>query len=330
MRLHRHKPPSSRARQFYLGIDGGGSRTVARVSNAEGRNVARASGGPSNPVTLGVAGARRELLDVARLALGRAGRGKLKAVCIGVAGGDRPEVSRPLKAWARAYFPATAVCVTTDAAIALEAAFGDTPGVLVIAGTGSIACGRDSEGRMLRAGGWGATIDDAGSAFDVGREGVRAALRDLDGRGPKTRLGGSIARQLNLKNVLEIVGRRLSTAEFAALAPVVTRAAGQGDLVARGIIDDAGRELAGLALALIRQRRAAAAPLQVCCAGGLFRACLALRRSFMSYLRSQAPLAKVSMLRRDPVEGALTLARKAAAGSHRPGRAGAWADIIGN
>ncbi|HUI40334.1 MAG TPA: BadF/BadG/BcrA/BcrD ATPase family protein, partial [Terriglobia bacterium] len=191
--------------------------------------------------------------------------------------------------------------------------------VLVIAGTGSIACARDEQGRLIRAGGWGAAFDDAGSGFDVGRRAVRSALRALDGRGPETRLGAAIARGLKLKDFRKIIGRRLSPPEIASLAPVAIEAARRGDPVAQRIIEEAGRELAELAWALIRRSGPGAHSMPVVCAGGLFQASGALRRSFARHLRLHVPQALISMLSREPVEGALRLARNAAVERAHPG-----------
>ncbi|HUI43044.1 MAG TPA: hypothetical protein VL523_13860, partial [Terriglobia bacterium] len=122
MKAPSHKRRSPLPPALFLGIDCGGSHTVAQVSDSRGRRIGRASGGPSNPITMGLAPAEREILTAARRALAGAGRGVLKAVCLGVAGGDRPEVARPLEAWVRRRLPAQVHRVTTDAAVALEAA----------------------------------------------------------------------------------------------------------------------------------------------------------------------------------------------------------------
>ncbi|HEY6293109.1 MAG TPA: BadF/BadG/BcrA/BcrD ATPase family protein [Terriglobia bacterium] len=296
---------------LYLGVDGGGTRTTAWVADGRGRVLGRAVAGPSNPVKVGLPAAEREILAAARQASAKAGRSKLEAVCLGLAGGDRPEVARPLAAWLRKRLPARFHLVTTDAALALEAA-GRSPGVVVIAGTGSIACAHDAQGRMIRAGGWGSTFDDAGSGFDLGRQAVRAALRAFDGRGPRTRLGKAITGALGIGEITEIAGLGLATCEIAALAPPVVTAAGSGDVVARSILDGAGRDLAELALALVRRLGSGDEAIRVVCAGGLFQASTALRRSFARHLRGQVPRVRVSTLRHEPIEGALALARREA------------------
>lgn len=308
-----HAAPSQ---VLVLGIDGGGTRTTAWLSDGRRRVLGRGAAGPANPIVVGLAAARREILAAATRALDglRAPRrSRLSAVCLGLAGADRPEVSRPIMAWLRKRLPADSHLVTTDAVLALEIAVGAGPGIVVIAGTGSIACARDAQGQPLRAGGWGSVLDDAGSGYDLGRQAVRAALRALDGRGPKTSLGSAIARKLRLDGITEIVALRLEPPGMASLAPLVIKAASRGDAVARQLVDEAGKHLAELALALIHRIGLRRKRLPVVCAGGLFRSSPALRRSFAWHLHRLAPRVQIRLLRREPVAGAVTLALRKSA-----------------
>ncbi len=307
----------------YLGIDGGGTSTTAWVSDGRGRVLARAVVGPSNPLKVGYDAAQRELLRAAQRALRQArlvarpvapgpalkGAATLNAVCVGLAGVDRPPVQRRLFAWLRRSIPARFHLLTSDAAIALQTAIGNSPGIIVVSGTGSIAYGRSPLGSVLRSGGWGVPFDDAGSGYDLGRKAIVAALRHLDGRGPRTELGKRICKALRLRDITQVVLRSLTPHEIAALFPLVLEAARRGDAVAGELCDEAGRDLADLALALIKrlgwQRRA----IPVVCAGGVFRSSLRIRRSFARHLRRQWPRARLLVLRRPSVEGALALAR---------------------
>jgi len=317
---------------LFLGIDGGGSRTQACLSDERGRTLAKAVAGPSNPLKVGLEQAKKELLRAARAVLQRvstpAARGKpplvgaarghrrqkplLLAVCAGVAGVDRAAVSRPLLAWLRKAVPARHHLLATDAAIALHAALGTAAGMIVVSGTGSIAYARNHRGETLRAGGWGASFDDLGSGYDLGRKAIMAALCDFDGRGEHTVLTSRICRALKLSNITEIVLKKLDTQQVAAFFPLVAEAARQGDRVARRLCAQAGGDLAQLALALAR-RLGRRAMLPVVCAGGVFRSSPTLRRSFARYLHLRLPSARVRLLQREPVEGALVMARKLAA-----------------
>lgn len=309
-------------------MDGGGTRTTAWVANARGRIVGRSQAGPSNPLKVGFEASKREMLRAARLAmhearLGRqarraANRGRLprlvlEAVAVGLAGVDRPQVHRPLVAWLRRSVPARSHLLTSDAAIALEAAIGSSPGIIVISGTGSIGYGRDESGRTLRSGGWGSLFDDPGSGYDLGRRAVAAALRAADGRGPHTRLTAKICRALKLEEINRVVLRPLEPRQIAALFPLVLEAARERDRVALELCEDAGRELAGIAVALLERFGWLGRAVPVACAGGVFASSLRIRRNFARHLRRRAPKARVLALRRPAVEGAIALARGLAA-----------------
>lgn len=297
--------------KYFLGIDGGGTRTVAAVADERRRIVGRGVAGPSNPLKVGFPAAEREILLAARRALreAKAKPSDARAVCVGLAGVDRSPVHRRLLGWLRRSIPAKFHLLTSDAATALRAALGGSPGAVVISGTGSIAYGRDTRGRVLRSGGWGTVFDDAGSGYDLGRKAIAAALRDYDGRGPHTQLLAKIVKALRLPDITHVILRPLEPHEIAALFPLVLEAARRRDFVALELSDQAGRDLADLAAALVRrfgwQRRV----VPVVCAGGVLRSSPRVRRSFARHLRRLAPGARVLLLRRPPVEGALALAR---------------------
>ncbi len=300
-----------------LGMDGGGTRTTAWLADGHGRIVARAEAGPSNPLKVGSEAAERELLRASRLAMRRARleRGHvLDAVCVGLAGVDRPQLRRPLLDWLRRSVPAHFHLLTSDAAIALQAAIGDRPGIMVISGTGSIGYGRDERGRVQRSGGWGALFDDAGSGYDLGRKAITAALHAVDGRGPRTRLEAKICHALRLHDIARVILRPMAPHRIAALFPLVLAAACEGDVVARQLCEEAGHELADIALALLDRFRWRRRATLVACAGGVFASSLRIRRSFARHLSRQAPQAQVVLLRRPAVEGAIALARAMASG----------------
>ena len=304
---------------WFLGIDGGGTRTTAWLADEAGAVLARATAGPSNPVKVGFAAAERELWRAARAALRKAGVAAgarqgvpLQALCAGIAGVDRPATHRPLMAWLRQHIPAKHYVLLTDAEIALRAGLGQSPGVLVISGSGSIAFARDDRGHLLRAGGWGVPFDDIGSGYDLGRKAIGAALRDFDGRGPRTRLQAKVCQALKLSQITQVVMRPLTPQGVANLFPVVLDAALRRDALARELLCEAGRDLAELPLALLRRLGWLGRLVPVICAGGVFRSSALVRRSFARHLHARAPNARVLQLRHPPVEGALALARESA------------------
>ncbi|HMD86232.1 MAG TPA: BadF/BadG/BcrA/BcrD ATPase family protein [Terriglobia bacterium] len=303
----------------FLGIDGGGTRTAAWLADSAGKLLARAESGPSNPFKVGLRAAEREILKAFRTAWREAGFPPsvartsrppvVRGVCAGISGVDRRSVHRPLLAWMRRHIPARHYLLTSDAVITLAAAVRNAPGIIVIAGTGSIAFARDEQERLLRAGGWGLPFDDRGSGYELGRQAVGTALEAFDGRGPHTILMDRICQHLHLGEITEIVSRQLEPQQIAALFPLVMEAAREGDLVSRHLCDDAARDLANLAAALLKRAGWTERSMPVVTTGGVFKSSILIRRAFTRHLRRFAPQARVELLERPPVEGALWLAR---------------------
>lgn len=306
--------------RLFLGIDGGGTRTTAWLADENGRVVARAVAGPSNPLKVGFEACEREILRAATAAVAaglsrrrsRTGGVKppLQAVVVGLAGVDRLPVHARVLRWLRKSIPARAYLLTSDAAIALHAAIGNAPGIIVISGTGSIAYARDESDNILRSGGWGTAFDDAGSGFELGRRAIMAALHDYDGRGARTLLGKQICRVLRLRDITQIILKPLTTLDIAALFPMVLDAARRRDAVAQSLLDGAAHDLAELACALIDRLAWKRRDFTVVCAGGVFSASASIRKTFSSSVRNSAPRARVILLRKQPVEGALALAHE--------------------
>jgi N-acetylglucosamine kinase-like BadF-type ATPase len=297
---------------YFLGMDGGGTRTTAWIADERGRKRGRGEAGPSNPVKAGVGPSQREILRAARQAVRRAGirPRDVEAVCVGLAGAGNPSIDKRLSRWLHRAIPARKHLLTTDAAIALAAAFGSEPGIVVISGSGSIAYARDERGRVLRAGGWGNLFDDAGSGYEIARRAVAAALQSLDGRGGKTSLRHRICRALELEDITQVIVTPLPQEKLAALFPVVLRAARSGDRVARRLCQEAGRELAELALALVKRLGWKRKAFTIACAGGVLQSSAMIRAALARCVRSFAPSARIVLLRHRPVEGALIMARK--------------------
>ena len=311
----------------FLGIDAGGTRTRALLRDSSGKILGRGTAGPANPLKVGFESSEREILRAARLAAVaafprqslrpkiRGVKPPLHAVVVGLAGVDRPPVHHRLLRWLKKAIPAERHLLTSDAAIALAAAIGHAPGIAIISGTGSIGYAEDEHGRAYRSGGWGTLYDDVGSGYDLGRQAVVAALRDHDGRGQRTVLGRKICRALRLRDITKIVLKPLTPQKIASLFPFVLEAARQGDLVARYLCDLAGHDLSELAIALVERLGWKRRDFAVVCAGGVFTSSARVRRTFSHFLRSHAPRARVVLLRRPAVEGAVALARELADGS---------------
>ena len=169
--------------------------------------------------------------------------------------------------------PADALEVTTDAHIALYGATGGEPGIIVIAGTGSIALGRDHTKKVARAGGWGYVFGDEGGAFDIVRQGLRAALRFEEGWGEPTELHGALLGETGAASANELLHwfyrDEWPRSRVAELAPLIGRTAAEGDLIAKGVLRRAGDSLANLA-AGVRGQLAGDEEYPVAAVGGVF------------------------------------------------------------
>lgn len=240
--------------QFYLGVDGGGSKTLAVIVDATGRERGRGMAGSSNHEAVG----HEQALSALHAAVGQAASAAntelpLAAAWLGLAGVDHPGDVAALLLQARAL--AKTVRVTNDAELLL-AALPRGIGVAVIAGTGSIALGCNTQGESARAGGWGHVMGDEGSGYAIGRDALRAAVRGADGRGPATTLLAGILAAWELpapEDLLERVYQPFDKTAIASLAPLVLSHADAGDQMARRIVTRAGRELA-LAVATVGRR----------------------------------------------------------------------------
>ena len=225
--------------RLVVGVDGGGTRTRAVVLDGEGRELGRAEGSGAIADALNPGPPAAAVAQVCRAALEAAGGGvPAHALWAGLSGAGREEARAAVEEELRRAGVAGRVRVGTDIAAALHDAFGDGPGILLVAGTGSIAWGRAEDGREARAGGWGQHLGDEGSAYALGAAALKEATWQADGRAPRTGLGDAVLVALGLADASDLIPWAASATkrEVAALAPVVTRgasgAAARGDLAA--------------------------------------------------------------------------------------------------
>ena len=269
--------------EYFLGVDGGQSSTTAVIGDENGRILGWATAGPCNHASgaEAIAKFRRvigECLSRALAAANLAREQRFRAACLGMSGGpeDKAALLEEMVATDR-------LVLTHDAEIALAGALNGAPGVIVIAGTGAIAFGRNEQGETARVAGWGHIFGDEGSAFDIVRQALRAALREQEGWGPRTALTPALLEAtetmdahdlLHLWYTLEWPRSRVAT-----LAPLVSRIAEEGDPTAAGIIESAARSLALLAASVRTQLFPENGELTlISWTGGVFRSPMLLNR----------------------------------------------------
>ena len=301
--------------RLFLGVDGGQSGTTALIGDETGRVLGRGEAGPCNHAAAHEGRARLE--SAVRLSLSAACREAalnpqtlvFECACFGMSGG--PDDKQAILA---TLIRAGRLLVTTDAVTALAGATETGQGIVTIAGTGSIAFGRNAQGRVARAGGWGYVFGDEGGAFDIARHALRAALRMEEGWGPATVLrdvllvatGSATANRM----MHDFYTPEWPRARVARLAPLVDRAALEGDQVAEKILNQAAQELAFLAAAVRSQLWQPGEAVEVAFVGGVFESA-SLRERFRLLVEMEAGSRCHTPLH-GPAEGALFEAIRAA------------------
>jgi len=303
-----------------LGIDAGGSKTVAWLADAEGRVIGEGRGSGANLHSAGELAAEKALFEVIHAALGD--RASMPAVvAVGMAGMDRADDEAVVRGILRRLGCRGQIVAVNDAHIALVAGADDDPGLVVIAGTGSIAYGIGPAGTAARAGGWGEVYGDEGSAFWVGARALAAVVRAADRRGPATALSALVLRHADADRIDGLV-RQVHTRPdrrqlIAAMAGLVARAEADGDAVAGEILRSAADELALAARSVVDQLGMRGERCRVVLAGGLFKMAPVMSTMLSARVAEFAPRAVTGLLTDEPALGAVRLALRAAAGRLR-------------
>jgi N-acetylglucosamine kinase-like BadF-type ATPase len=293
--------------RLFLGVDGGQSGTTAVIGDERGRVLGTGEAGPCNHAAAGEGRAKLERavtgsVGAARAQAGLAAAVRFEAACFGMSGG--PDDKREILS---AILPVDHLLVTNDAVIALSGATSTGQGIVTIAGTGSIAFGRNPAGHTARAGGWGHVFGDEGGGFDIARQAVRAAVRQEEGWGPASVLRQRLLAATGSKDANEMLHLFYSDewprSRVATLAPLVDSSARDGDAVALDILGDAARQLAALADAVRRHLWELPAPVEIAYIGGVFQSDILLR-SFRTLVEAAEGVRCIAP-RRGPALGAL-------------------------
>ena len=296
--------------QLVIGIDGGGTKTRALLADESGERIAEAVGAGSavRPQEVErsagiIAGVVRDALEIGAHAGARP-----RVLCVGVAGVGRDSERQALWDSLVAHKLADEVVVQTDFAVALNDAFGDGPGVLLIAGTGSSAFGRGPAGATARCGGWGPVIGDEGGGAWIGRRALSVVAAASDGREPETAITGAVLTAAEVSEAWELIrwAAAATPGTLATLAPVVMSVAENGDLRANAIVSMAVEELSLHVRALARQLFTdERASVPVALTGGLLRKGTGFRKRLEHRLKSAVPGAQIHADEVDPARGAV-------------------------
>ncbi len=315
--------------RFLIGVDGGGSKTLALVADAaalqapsESRVLGRGLAGPSNYHAVGLAAASAALETAIAAAIEAAGEdpgsAAVGALCLGLAGLGRPEDCAVMRRWATERFAGAQVTIVNDAQLVLAAGTPQGWGIALISGTGSLIYGEDSTGRCARAGGWGYLLGDEGSGYAIGLAALRAIARAADGRGPQTALTAAVLEAWELARPQDLIAAvyqgSVGRAEIASLATLVDGIAGAGDRitcdpVAGEISAEAGRELA-LALKAVAQQLALEGAIPCALAGSVLVQGQSVRAALLTSADAMDLKLEPVTLVPEPALGALMLAQR--------------------
>ncbi len=300
---------------YIIGVDGGGTKTLALLGDLDGNVLARGVSGPSNYNAVGFDAACSALAS-AMLMARKDHQGEISSVCLGLAGAGRTEDIERFQNWAVDKFPMAAVKVVSDVDILLMAGAPSGPALALICGTGSIVYGRTVTGELIRAGGWGYLFGDEGSGYAIGIAALRAVMQAYDGREPETLLSELVLERYGLHTPPELVqtiyGAESPRFVVAALSQLVEQAAGQGDSVAIAILEESSRDLARAVAAVYPRLGTLTVPLVI--TGGTILHGRYLKKAFKRACETRRLAFTVVHYVAEPAEGALKLAWKLSLG----------------
>jgi len=298
--------------EYVLGFDGGGTKTECVLMDSAGGIVARSIAGPSNPTRVGVEAATREIEKAAELALREAGveRKAVVALGAGLAGTGQAEMKQRMQASLERAFPGIVVNLLTDLEAAL-AATGKGPAMVLVAGTGSAAIGRDEQGKIWRAGGYGPPFSDEGSAFDIGSRAVARAMKEREAQGTDSILGKKILEGSGCAEWPELQKRAGVQPDqvYPMVFPVMAAAADAGDSTAREILREAAWQLAALVKAVANHAGLGGENVVIVKTGGTMGRSAFYDAEVDEALKRAVPHAKIGELQMSPAEAAARAAR---------------------
>jgi N-acetylglucosamine kinase-like BadF-type ATPase len=297
--------------RIVVGVDAGGSRTVAIAAVGEA-TLEPFMAGPGNPLSGGV---ERAAVAIASAVAGALGSNKADAVFVGAAGAWNDAVAAALRDALAARLAPARIDVTNDTAIALRAVVPDGDGMLLVAGTGSIAYAEIGEKRF-RSGGLGHTIGDEGSGYAIGAAALRLLGKAFDGRALRDPMLDAVAAKLGVLDAQELVAAvadgASGPASVASVASIVIEHADAGDRSATKIVQAAALDLFELVRALVRTSGSGGRELPLVFAGGLLRENSMLTYLLETRIANEFPHVHVRKGGPEPHEGALAAARRLA------------------
>ena len=305
---------NDRSHLLYLGVDGGGTKTHIALMSPAGKVRCEGFAGPSNPLRVGVETAVGNIVKAINEACdaGVVSRGDIVAATLGLAGVRRADLRQRVR---ERFVKSTGIrsaTVITDAEIALYATTQGQPGLVVIAGTGSICLGKNEEGKIAISGGWGPLAGDEGGGVGIAQTALHSVAKASDGRGIPTALSDSAAEYFRASGpenlIVAIYSPQVDNSRIAGFAKFVVDAAKSGDAVAVSIMREAGSELGLAACAVIEKLGLAKSKVPIGCVGSVFNAGELLTKPMIETVHTLAPRAFLTEPLMPPAHAAAMMA----------------------
>lgn len=308
------KSAKRKPHQLFLGVDGGGTKTQIAIMNGAGEVVCEGIAGPSNPLRVGVEIAVANITQAIDSACDSAGatRGDIVSATLGLAGVRRLDLRQRVRDSFIKHVEIRSVAVVTDAQIALYGTTLGKPGLVVIAGTGSICLGKNAKGEMALAGGWGPVAGDEGGGITIAKQALHSVAKAFDGRGLPTKLSERAVDYFRASTpenlIVAIYSPQMDNARIAGFARFVVETALEGDKIAVDILKEAGFELGLAALAVIKKLALQKQKIPIGCVGSIFNAGPLLTDPMIETVHAVAPKAFLTEPVREPAPAAALMA----------------------
>ena len=294
---------------YYLGVDGGGTRTTAVVADANGNIIAKADGKSINYNSIGLPLAKENMSEIIRWLLDACGIGWFQAAFIGMSAISERANEKETKAFAEGVIPADKVIMDSDVYIALMGLDTAHECAVVISGTGSMAAGRTKDGTIIHTGGWGYILGDEGSSYHIALDALKAAIRGHEKSAPETKLTEMVRDYFNIDDYLELIdifyNPPMERSAIAKFTPKVFECAKNSDEVANQILIENAKQLAETTAALLVN-------LPLCKTlgtwGGVFQHNESYLNIFKQFIKKDFPNIEVGLLTNPPVIGAVLAA----------------------
>jgi N-acetylglucosamine kinase-like BadF-type ATPase len=296
-----------------IGVDGGGTKTIAALSDLQGKILKTAKAGPSNPRNSGIKKTATNIAKAVKQVLKGKKRLKIVSTFIGLPAiaeefkSKREDIKKELKKKIPEIFEGK-VFIGSDQEVAFRSGSCQKDGISIIAGTGSVVRGWKGK-KQIRSSGWGWLLDE-GSAFYIGQKALRAVFKDLDDRGPKTLLTKLTFKEFNLKkkeDLIDFIYAKNATGSVPLLSVICEKASTKGDKIAKEIMTEVGQELISSLRPVIKKLGFKSSAFPLVLVGSVFKSKTVLDE-FKKETKKIAPKAKIILPQKEPVMGAVKLA----------------------